>query len=255
MTGEGLYIYCLIRSDRPQEFASQGIGARGDRVYTVGIQDLAAVVSGSPGTAYEPILPNLLAHQLVLEEVMETFSVLPVRFGTVAPGAEAIREKLLKGRYDELQGLLRKTEGKVELVLKASWREGAVFGEIVAENPEIRRLRDELLDSSPEENRAERVQLGRMVEAALWARRDEDRQRILSALRPITHRVQTNKITTDMTVLNAAFLVERAREEAFDRAVEELDREMGRSMTFQYFGPLPPYDFANIILHLGGERL
>lgn len=261
MTREGLYIYCLTRSDRPQEasaeasaeaFASQGIGARGDRVYTVGYRDLAAVVSDSAGTAYEPILPHLLAHQLVLEEVMETFSVLPVRFGTVAPGAEAIREQLLKGRYDELQGLLQEMEGKVELMLKASWREGAVFSEIVAQNPEVRRLRDELLDRSPEESRAERVQLGRMVEAALWARRDEDAQRILSALRPIAHRVQTNQITTDMTVLNAAFLVERAREEAFDRAVEELAREMGKRMTFQCFGPLPPYDFANIILHLGG---
>lgn len=248
MTREGLYIYCLIRSDQTREFASQGIGARGDRVYTVGYQDLAAVVSDSPGTVYEPVLSNLLAHQLVLEEVMEAFSVLPVRFGTVAPGAEAIREQLLKGRYDELQGLLREIEGKVELVLKASWREGVVFSEIVAEKPEVRRLRDELLGRSPEETRTERVLLGRMVEATLWTRRDEDAQHILSALRPIAYRVQANKITTDMMVLDAAFLVERAREEEFDRAVEELDREMGKRVAFQYFGPLPPYDFTNILV-------
>ena len=144
MTRECLYIYCLIRSDQPREFATQGIGARGDRVYTVGYRDLAAVVSDSPGAVYEPVLPNLLVHQLVLEEVMEQFSVLPVRFGTVAPGAEAIQEKLLKERYDDLQGLLRDMEGKVELALKASWRESVVFSEIVAENPEVRRLRDEL---------------------------------------------------------------------------------------------------------------
>ncbi len=257
MTRESLYIYCLIHNDRPQEataeaFVSQGIGARGDRVYSVGYRDLAAVASDSPGTVYEPVLPNLLAHQLVLEEVMEAFSVLPVRFGTVAPGAEAIREKLLKDRYDELQGLLREMEGKVEMVLKASWREGVVFSEIVAENPEIRRLRDELLGRTPEETRTERVQLGRMVEVALWARRAEDAQRILSALRPIAYRVQTNKIATDMMVLNAAFLVERTREEEFDRAVEELDRETGKRVAFQYFGPLPPYDFTSIIVHAGG---
>jgi len=252
MTRECLYIYCLIRSDQPREFATQGIGARGDRVYTVGYRDLAAVVSDSPGAVYEPVLPNLLVHQLVLEEVMEQFSVLPVRFGTVARGAEAIQEKLLKERYDDLQGLLRDMEGKVELALKASWRESVVFSEIVAENPEVRRLRDELLGRAPEETRSERVQLGRMVETALWAKRDEDAGRILSALRPIAHRVQMDKITTDMMVLNAVFLVKRAREEEFDRAVEELDRAMGKRITFEYFGPLPPYDFANIIVRLGG---
>jgi len=90
-----------------------------------------------------------------------------------------------------------------------------------------------------------------MVETALWAKRDEDARRILSALRPIAHRVQMDKITTDMMIINTAFLVERAREEELDRAVERLDREMGDRITFEYFGPFPPYDFANIIVRLG----
>ena len=250
MTHEGLYIYCLICSDKQREFVTQGIGARGDQVYIVGYRDLAAVVSNSPGMVYEPVLPNLLAHQFVLEEVMETYSILPVRFGTVVTGAEMVREKLLKKRYGELQGLLRDMEGKVELVLKASWRDRVAFNEIVAENPEVRQLRDQLMGRSAEETRAGRVQLGRVVETALWSKRDEDALCILSALRSIARRVQVNKINTDMMILNAAFLVERAREEAFDRAVEKLDREMGKRVTFQYLGPLPPYDFANIIIHV-----
>jgi hypothetical protein len=250
MSPDSLYVYCLIRSDQPREFISRGIGGLGSRVYTVGYRDLAAVVSDSPMAAYEPTRPNLLAHQSVLQEVMATFSVLPIQFGTVAPDAEAVRERLLEGRYAELQGLLRDVDGKVELILKASWHEGVIFGEILAGEPAIGRLRDALPGSSPEEAQIKRVQLGRMVETALWARRDADAQHVLAALRPIASRVQTNKISTDMMVLNAALLVERAREAELDRAVDELNREMGRWVAFQYFGPLPPYDFANVIVHL-----
>ena len=166
MSHERLYVYGLVRAEEPQEFATQGIGGRGDRVYTLHYRDLAAVVSDSPGMMYEPVLPNLLLHEFVLEEVMERFSVLPVRFGTVA-FAEAVQEKLLKARYDELMGLLRDVEGKVELVVKASWRENAIFDEILAEDPAIRCRRDEIAGRVPEETRSERVQLGRMIETAL----------------------------------------------------------------------------------------
>ena len=166
MSHERLYVYGLVRAEEPREFATQGIGGRGDRVYTLHYRDLAAVVSASPGMMYEPVLPNLLLHEFALEEVMERFSVLPVRFGTVA-FAEAVQEKLLEARYDELMGLLRDVEGKVELVLKASWREHAIFGEVLAEDPAIRRQRDEIATRPPEETRSARVQLGRMVETSL----------------------------------------------------------------------------------------
>ena len=75
---------------------------------------------------------------------------------------------------------------------------------------------------------------------------------LLSLLRPLAGRVHTDRLSSDMAVLNAAFLVDKSREEAFDRAVEALDRELGRRMVFEYFGPLAPYDFANIIVHLEG---
>ncbi|MBL7183132.1 MAG: GvpL/GvpF family gas vesicle protein [Anaerolineae bacterium] len=55
-------------------------------------------------------------------------------------------------------------------------------------------------------------------------------------------------MTREGPYINAAFLVERAREEKFDRAVEEVDHEMGKRVTFRYFGPLPPYDFTNILV-------
>jgi hypothetical protein len=51
-------------------------------------------------------------------------------------------------------------------------------------------------------------------------------------------------------ILNAAFLVERAREKAFDEKVKEVSRRYEEVLTFKYTGPWPPYNFVNIKLKL-----
>jgi len=246
-TAEGKYVYCLIRSEEPHEFTTLGIGERGDVVHTVNFMDLAAVVSSSPVKDYESTRRNMMAHTRVLEEVMREFTILPVRFGTVAPSEEDVR-KLLERRFGEFHGLLNEMEGKVELGLKALWYEGVIFDEIVKENADIRRLRDALMGRPPEETYYERIRLGEMVEAAVWKKRDEDAEKILTPLRPIVRQTRANKIISDRMILNAAFLVDKEREAEFDQAVEKLDREMRHRIIFKYVGPVPPYNFVNIVV-------
>jgi hypothetical protein len=244
----GKYMYCIIRCPQPRQFTTRGIGERGDVVHTVHFMDLSAVVSDSPIVEYEPSRRNMMAHTLVLEEVMQEFAILPVRFGTVAPGAEAIQEKVLKRRLGELHGLLNGLEDRVELGLKAFWYEQGIFQEIVEENATIRRLRDALMDRPAEETYHQRIRLGEMIEAAMWKKRDEDAEKILARLRPLVRETRDSKILTDRMVLNVAFLVDRSRQPALDEAVRKLDEEMGRRLVFKYVGPVPPYNFVNIVV-------
>jgi hypothetical protein len=248
-TPMGKYMYCIIRSPEPCQFTTLGIGERGDIVHTVHFMDLAAVVSDSPVIEYDSSRRNMMAHTLVLEEVMQDFTILPVRFGTVAPSPEAIQEKVLKRRYGELNGLLNEMEGRVELGLKAFWYEEIIFREIVEENPALRRLRDGLMGRPAEETYYERIRLGEMIENAMWKKRDEDAEKILVPLRPLVYKTQANKVIMDRMVLNAAFLVDEARQAEFDETVERLDKEMEERLIFKYVGPVPPYNFVNIIVH------
>jgi len=248
-TPVGKYIYCIIRSPKPCQFTTLGIGERGDVVQTVNLMSLAAVVSDSPIVEYENSRRNMMAHTLVLEEVMQEFTILPVRFGTVAPSAEAIQQQVLMRRNDELNGLLAEMEGRIELGLKAFWYGDSIFQEIVEANPPIRHVRDSLMNRPAEQTYYQRIRLGEMVEAAMWKKRDEDAEKILGHLRALVHKTRVNKVITDRMVLNAAFLVDRDREEEFDRAVERLDAEMGERLMFKYAGPVPPYNFVNVIIH------
>src|SRR5215831_16375108 len=65
------YLYAIIACPEPREFMARGIGERGDVVRTVNYRRLAAVVSNSPDIEYESSRRNMMAHTLVLEEVME----------------------------------------------------------------------------------------------------------------------------------------------------------------------------------------
>jgi len=60
---------------------------------------------------------------------------------------------------------------------------------------------------------------------------------------------RANKPIGDKMIMNAAFLVEREREAAFDARVKMLGATY-ETLTFRYTGPWPPYNFVNIRLKL-----
>jgi hypothetical protein len=248
---EGKYLYAIIVCPEPREFKTRGIGERGDVVQTINYRRLAAVVSTSAIIEYENSRRNMMAHTVVLEELMTEFDLLPVRFGTVATSAELIESRLLALRYDEFTALLEEMHGRIELGLKAFWHEGAAFEEVVKENAKVRKLRAALQGRSLEESYYERIELGEEVEKAMNQIRARDEEMILSRLKPFSHKTKTNKIVSDRMVLNAAFLINREDSAAMDDAVKRLDEEFGDRLMFKYVGPAPPYNFVNIVVNWG----
>jgi len=241
------YVYGFFRETTPQVFTNRGMGDRGDPVTSLHYRNLGAVVSTSPVMEYDSSRRNMMTHTRVQEEVMERYSILPVRFNTVAPDAEKVPQ-LLKDRYDEFQLLLDEMTGKVEIGLKALWYEGIVFDEILAENSGIRRLRDALQGRSPEETHYERIHLGERVEKALRQKRQDEEWMILEALRPFVCEVRSNPIIGDRMIVNAAFLIEQKELSALEAAVHALDEKMGQRILFRLIGPVPPYNFVNVTI-------
>jgi hypothetical protein len=242
-------MYCIIGAREPREFSSPGIWEEGPRVYCVQAGELAAVVSESPIREYERARRYLLAHTLVLEEVMQEFTILPVRFGVVAPSAEAIREQVLARRHDELTGLLAEMHGRVELGIKALWEQEAVVREVMEKGPpHLRRLRDKIKEQSVAASYYDRMSLGEGLEAAVAEKREEDSRAILARLIPLAEEHKLNPLQVERMVVNAAFLVRRERQPQFDAAIEELDREIGSRLTFKYVGPVPPYNFVSLAI-------
>ena len=243
MTEVGQYIYAIIDTDREAHFGPMGIGEEKSEVYTIVHDGLGAVVSDSLVTQYPVTRANTMAHQKVMETVMKQYPMLPVRFGTVSEGLDPIRKKLLKGRQGELTETLRHMEGKIELGIKAIWKDmKPVFEEIVSQNKDISRLRDRLMKRRGGVQR-DQVRLGEMVKDALEAWKEQKEQSILGPLEGLWVEKKLNDHFGDQMITNAAFLVEKKKEKAFDLAVEKVkDRYVGKMM-LKYVGPIPPLQF------------
>jgi hypothetical protein len=93
------------------------------------------------------------------------------------------------------------------------------------------------------------MQYGRLVDAALQARSERYVADIFERLRDVAVASRANKPIGDKMIMNAAFLVARDRESAFDGRVKEIGA-LHDNLTFKYTGPWPPYNFVNIRLKL-----
>jgi hypothetical protein len=49
--------------------------------------------------------------------------------------------------------------------------------------------------------------------------------------------------------MNAAFLVDKGREKEFDNIIDDLDDQYKARMNFMYAGPLPIFNFVNIVIY------
>jgi len=244
----GKYVYCIIRNDRSREFGEIGIGTAA-RVYTVLHKDLAAVVSDTPIVIYDPTRENVLAHEFVNETVMREFTLIPMSFGTVFR-SESDVQTLLKSTYQAFTDVLDKMQDKIEFGLKILWDRDKVVAAIERENDEIRRLKDEITRNAASSTYFARMQLGRLVEAAMEEASNRYVTDIHEQLKDVSVASRSNKVIGDRMILNAAFLVDRKDEKQFDEKVKAISLQYEDLLTFKYTGPWPPYNFVNIKLKL-----
>jgi len=236
----GIYVYSIIECAEPRSFGTQGIGGRGDDVYTVHYKDLAAVVSRTPLVVYDPTRENVLAHVHVNEVTIEEgFTPVPMSFGTLFKTEKDIVE-FLEDTYDALRDVLVKMKDKLEFGLRVNWAREEVLAEI----------EEEISKSQQSSTYFARKQLGRMVEQALADKSDAYVRDIYEYLREAAIASRSNKPIGDKMIMHAAFLVQRDKASTFDQKVTEIAQRYEGKLSFRYTGPWPPYNFVTIRLQL-----
>jgi len=250
MEKEGKYIYCITETKQERNFGPIGIGERSDEVLTIGYDDLSMVVSNYPITKVTMNRDSILAHQKVIEQVMKEFdSVLPVRFGTIASSAGEIRN-LLDRRYREFKSALTDMDHKVELGVKGIWKNmDVIFDEIVQDNKEIKNLKQKIANKTNASNTQAKMEIGKMVEQALQKKKELEAERTVDVLRRTAFDHKLNKTIGDEMFINAAFLTSKGREKEFDNIMDDLSDRFQDRINFMYAGPLPVFNFVNIVVY------
>jgi Gas vesicle synthesis protein GvpL/GvpF len=244
-----VYVYGVIPAAAAGDWAeTTGLDGPTGTVRIVADGDLAALVSDLAPGHTPGRRDDLDAHRAVLARAIEHCTALPMRFGIVMDGDEAVREQLLRRHHDELERVLRAVDGHVQMMVKAFYADDALLRDVLARRPELAR-QSEALRSLPEaEARAARVRLGELIANAVEARRGDVESALVAELEPYVADMRVEPAGSDRVAFGAEVLVRRDRRDALDERIRSLAASLAGLMAFRYVGPLPPYSFADVSL-------
>jgi hypothetical protein len=250
MTRDGeAYVYGIVRAGAARTLPDSGVEGR--PVTLVESGRLGALVSDAPDGPVKANRRNLLAHTEVLQQAVESGCVLPMRFGVVMPGRDAVAGELLDAHEEALLAQLDAFEDLVELDLKVLCPEDVLLRSIVAEQPELAELREKLRDRPADATYFDRIRLGELVAGAVAARRERVQAHVLGRLQALAVAAEAGEPAHEHMLANVAFLVARGEVSRFDEAAEGLARELGPDIRCKYTGPLPPFHFVETAAEAG----
>jgi hypothetical protein len=234
------YVYAITAADHPLHLDGvSGIGDPASELRIVRTKELTAVVSDAP-EGLRAKRRDLVAHQAVLEGLLNDGAALPMRFGLVGPDDDQVIAAL-EQQHETYLDRLKKVADCREYNLKVARDEQDLLLEIVNESPEVRALNERTRQNPGAHD--EKMALGELIANEVQARQQEESRDIVARLTPGAVQVSIGD-PTKTHFLNVSFLVERGKAAAFSQTVGELAEERGDAYTLSLNGPLPPYSFV-----------
>lgn len=240
------YLFGIIDCAQRKNLGQIGFGDPPSNVSLVSCGQLAAVVGEAKDDYSVPEREDVLAHQKVLEIVMEEHTVLPMSFGTVAPGESDVLE-LLQTSYEELLAEITRLRGTVEVGLKVFWVKEAVQREVEARLGNIEDLKKEEDKKKAYETA---VKTGQLVQSIVEQWKERYPPSILKRLKPHAVDLRLNDVFGIQMLINASFLLRKAATEEFEYELEKVAQEFSDKLSFHYVAPVPPFNFVNLKIEM-----
>lgn len=249
MTAEALYVYGVV--PRAERDALTATGVDGSDVEMVESEQFAALTSRIQTDALRAPR-ELRRHWSVLQQAIESTTVVPVRFGTVLADERTVREDLLDANSDRLAELFAQFEGCVQMTVKGSYIEERLLADVVKSSRALLALAERVQRTSQAASYYDRIRLGEGIANAIAAQRELDEERAFQTLETAAVGGRVEEAPGQLEAFNLAFLVKRDRQDDFSERVRELGAEVEGRIEVRYVGPLPPYSFAEGSLTAGG---
>src|SRR5690625_1763625 len=189
---------------------------------------------------------NLLAHSAVLDAIAVHAPVLPMAFGTIIPSEAELIQNVLLPNENEHSALLEHFTGSVQFTVRARYLRDEVLADLVAENPDVARLRETIAGTTETQPRQARIQLGELIVQAFDQIRPHHAEHIVTAIQPVVQQMQQREVGQVEDVVELAVLVSSDEVKRFEDALESVASELHARIDFQLLGPQAPYDFVGI---------
>ncbi|WLR49218.1 GvpL/GvpF family gas vesicle protein [Halobacillus litoralis] len=242
----GIYVFCCIQTTKEKNFGTVEFEGEEKEVFTVQHKDAAMVAVKAPIKIYHPKKKALMTHQQVISRVMDSeSSVVPISFGNVFNTKEDT-QVLIENLYPQLEKLFVEVRNKIEIGLKIVGKREWLEEQII-QNDRVKKKKETVANKSEAAGYFDRIQLGEMARDFFTTIQKEIETTIHAPLDRLAEASQVNETIGEKMLLNGAYLIDREKEEAFDKKVNELQR-WKEYVDFKYTGPWPAYNFINIKL-------
>lgn len=243
------HLYAVVdrEAERHTPLAEGFVGVRGAPVRILEFGPLAVAASELDGPWERPAAADLSAHAEVARRlVLDGLTVLPFRFGVVAPSEPALAA-LIRLNAPEIRARLTELAGKVEAALVAFWERDALRSALLA-TPEGRKWASRSPAALQQDAYLAGVEVGRAAERIVRAWRDRYALVMHRALVGYVLQVRHGDPIGIRMLLNLALLIERRREAGLVAAVDALQERFRGRLRLRLTVPLPPFTFGELAL-------
>ena len=213
MESDAIYIYGIIDGRLKGRIGQNGVGNR--EVFPIHFKDITAIASNTRFMEYDPNEANTLAHENVIQEVLkQDLTIAPMRFCTIVRTRDDAM-RLLQSAYLPFKRNILKIRDKLEFDVKAFL--------------DIEGLREEITDDDALVERSRDIAVNLNVK-----------------LKGISDDLVLEEQITEDMIMNASFLVHKARVKEFYEEISDFDRQFTDKLKIRISGPTAPYNFVEM---------
>lgn len=249
------YVYCLVDTDGRSTIDVETQGVDGEPLSLVTQGDIGAVVHDC-GAAYDTddesrIKQWLIEHQRVVDASSDVFGTpLPVRFGTVLEGDDAVVETWLSSRAETIRDHLESFSGCWEYRIDLQWDSEPFRDEVATTDDELLDLERRKTEASAGKGFMLEKQYSNRLRELVSQKEAELRELLDEQVAPVTIETTmrdsggTAATETDGTpsIAELSVLAEEAKETELGERLDTVAERTGVEIRFS--GPWPPYTFA-----------
>ena len=243
-------IHCIVENgmqDTEHCMLDAGLSSIQYKDIAAVVREVDAGIAEDLESHEEQLRDWLAAYQQANIDIFRYCTILPLRFGIIVDHKEEV-EAFLSTSYIHLKWALDRLREKAEFAVHLSWELNAVLQEISQD-------KGWLDDAGGSIDLADKVEVGRLLFKAADAKKKAIVGWVHSMLSYISLDSSEGRSADDSIIMNRSYLIEKAAEESFDRAMAELAQEGESYLGIKYVGPMPPYSFTPLEFKLGNFEL
>ena len=218
-------------------------GTIGIRIYNIPYRDIGMVISGSDRSSMKVNNnDNTPDYKIVVEHLMQKFTVLPVRFRTPVSKKDIL--SIMENNYYDFKDNLNRLRHKVEFGLRVVWKEDEVkdwitreykrgaYGKLKAYDPRGIKFIEDVFDKY-------------VIEKEFKDMADIFISIVDNYLGKYASEKRFEKLKSKNLLLKALYLIDKKRQKEFKEAFD-LFRIAPGNLNYTLRGPLPPFNFVEI---------